>query len=41
MSWGEWSDLKLMDILFDLYAIGAIISTYYRRMVYCIYSKSN
>jgi hypothetical protein len=26
MSWGEWFDLKLMDILFDLYSIGAILA---------------
>lgn len=26
MSWGEWLDLKLMDILFDLYSIGAILA---------------
>ena len=26
MSWGEWFDLKLMDILFYLYSIGAIIA---------------
>jgi hypothetical protein len=26
MSWGDWLDLKLMDILFYLYSIGAIIA---------------
>lgn len=26
MSWGDWFDLKLMDILFYLYSIGAIIA---------------
>lgn len=26
MSWGEWFDLKLMDMLFCLYSIGAILA---------------
>jgi hypothetical protein len=26
MSWGEWFDLKLMDILFYLYSVGAILA---------------
>lgn len=26
MSWGEWFDLKIMDILFYLYSIGAILA---------------
>lgn len=26
MSWGEWFDLKLMDILFYLYCVGAIVA---------------
>lgn len=26
MSWGDWFDLKLMDILFCLYSIGAILA---------------
>lgn len=26
MSWGEWFDLKLMDMLFCLYGIGAILA---------------
>lgn len=26
MSWGEWFDLKLMDMLFYLYGVGAIIA---------------
>ena len=26
MSWGEWFDLKLMDMLFYLYGIGAILA---------------
>lgn len=26
MNWGEWFDLKLMDILFYLYSIGAILA---------------
>jgi hypothetical protein len=26
MSWGEWFDLKLMDILFYLYGVGDIIA---------------
>jgi hypothetical protein len=26
MSWGEWFDLKLMDILFYLYGIGVILA---------------
>lgn len=25
MSWGEWFDLKIMDVLFDFYIIGAIL----------------
>ena len=26
MSWGEWFDLKIMDMLFYLYGIGAILA---------------
>lgn len=26
MSWEEWFDLKIMDILFYLYSIGAILA---------------
>lgn len=26
MSWGDWFDLKIMDILFYLYSIGAILA---------------
>lgn len=26
MSWGEWFDLKIMDILFYLYGIEAILA---------------
>ena len=26
MSWEEWFDLKLMDILFYLYGVGAILA---------------
>lgn len=26
MSWGEWLDLKIKDVLFDFYIIGAILA---------------
>jgi hypothetical protein len=26
MSWGDWFDLKLMDMLFCLYSVGAILA---------------
>lgn len=26
MSWGDWFDLKIMDMLFYLYGIGAILA---------------
>lgn len=26
MSWGEWFDLKIMDMLFYIYGIGAILA---------------